>query len=194
MENIHLKITFSDIQKYMKEHKKLVCNREALFVKYMRKTEELTYEKLDIIIDKYNWIHPSIERDDSELLENLIRFDDYLNMQSFDLDALYHILIPAIGFYQKSKQIRHVKTVLGAYDVASKLNIPNRDLQGLIFRDAIDDYIVSGQIKDFGSMYKGYSHLLIGKEKCRKELMAYEDIYGKSTVRKVRKLIKEREW
>jgi len=203
LKNINFKITEDEIREYLKNYKKLVFHKEALFVQYMKENKEISIEVLEMLIGKYNFCPISFQDESFPYMEEnpdlsyLPNFQDFLHSQKLDAKGLCNILIPSLGLCQEEKRFSHSKTNIGAYEIAQELGIEDAeqiDVQGNLLNDIIENFVIAGQIKDFGSIYKGYSDIAMGREKCRQILLTDEDIYGKDNVRTVRKLVKEREW
>ncbi len=197
MKNIHLTITKENIQEYMKKNVSLVRHKEPLFVDYMKRSKGMTLEGLEILFKKYYEEIPltKIDYQKNEVMMHLLTFEDYLKNSTFDMNAIFHILIPALRL-DGGKHINHCEIFHGAYEIAEELlnETPRVGEKTTLLYEVIDNYVVARQIDENQGYNGGYSTVLMRKEKCEKELLAYEHIYGQENIQKIKELVKEREW
>ena len=199
MENIKCEITEQDIREYLKKHKndEAIKYREAMFVKYIRERRVITCESLEILMQKYNFEDDRIDgiyhRDNYGILksESLINFSSYLDgINNLDISGICHILIPTLGYYDTASKNFSLIT----NEIAKELEINGRNFDEAL-RTAIDNYCVSDLINIYDEEHFGFTLeriSLMKKNRCRKELMEYSQIYGEDNVKQIRKIIKER--
>ena len=199
MENIKCEITEQDIREYLKKHKndEAIKYREAMFVKYIRERQVITCESLEILMQKYNFEDDRIDgiyhRDNYGILksESLINFSSYLDgINNLDISGICHILIPTLGYYDTASKNFSLIT----NEIAKELEINGRNFDEAL-RTAIDNYCVSDLINIYDEEHFGFTLeriSLMKKNRCRKELMEYSQIYGEDNVKQIRKIIKER--
>ena len=199
MENIKFEITEQDIREYLKKHKndEAIKYREAMFVKYIRERQVITCESLEILMQKYNFEDDRIDgiyhRDNYGILksESLINFSSYLDgINNLDISGICHILIPTLGYYDTASKNFSLIT----NEIAKELEINGRNFDEAL-RTAIDNYCVSDLINIYDEEHFGFTLeriSLMKKNRCRKELMEYSQIYGEDNVKQIRKIIKER--
>ncbi len=189
MENFSINV--KDIQKYINTHRELVLNKEPLFVKYMKETSVITIEKLDMLLDTYNWQGITKDEDEIKTLLGLENFASYLKREKIEtLRELQHIIIPAVGFYQKNRNLSYQNLKEVAMKVRRALGeeftFNGIDTGELSY--ALKNFQIAGQIEKYD---KDYSILKIGQRKCQKELIECGNVYGKKTVQKIRRLVKK---
>lgn len=108
MQDINFKITKQDIVEYLSKHKndEVIKNREAMFVKYMKESNTITKESLEILMQKYNLDDRKIDgtysiydgRGYSKQVE-LSTFTDYLiDIENLDISGICHIMIPILSY------------------------------------------------------------------------------------------------
>lgn len=200
MKNISFEITGLDIRDYLIQHKsnEIIKNREAMFVKYMKENNIITQESLEILMKKYNWDEKRIYGtyrigNNTRILDELSSFDSYLKgVKNLDISGICHIMIPCIQYYSNYSEFRHFIYLSKLDDIVEKLGINQYDKQEDILLDSIDNYTLVGQIEDFENTYRGFSRITMSKDKSRKLLQAYSQIYGEEPVKQIRKMIRER--
>lgn len=197
MKDITFKITEKEIQRYLENHKDLVLNKEALFVRYIKENAELSIEALNMLTMKYNYV--DIQSDFDHLEENeilsssFINFEEYLKKQKLDLTGVCHIIIPSIGLYSSNRVLFPFQETFTLHAIATKLGIGINENINNILSTTVENYTMTGQITEFNDVITSYSYFKMGREKCRKILLEEENIYGKENVQKIRKLVRERE-
>lgn len=188
MENITFEITREDIKNYLNEHKENYKYCEAMFIKYLKENQfRLTRETFQMIMKKHNGVLP-MDRYESEMsgYYSLPCFNGRNSMiQNLDLSGICHILIPTMKYYgDKTFTMNHLSVNLCS--LANLLLVPVVN-QTEVVESTLDDYELCGKIEKDGKMIT----VKMGKDHCRKELLAYEDFYYDCKIKRIRKEIRE---
>lgn len=202
MENLSFKITEQDVSNYLIQHNNdyAIKNKEAMFVKYIKESNEITQEILEILVSKYNWNNQLFRNtyDSTDVLKesSLYSFDTYLKTRDLDISGICHILIPTFGYYGFYKENYHpiIASHIELYTIVSNVigKTAENDYRGCL-NLAIDNYYEVGKIDECSdSRYTLYMKIKMDTETCRKELVEYSKIYGEEPVQRIKKIIQER--
>lgn len=201
MESINFKITEQDIKEYIDRVDSNEYNggytvirfREAMFVNYMKNENELTAEKLEILLYKLNDISLPVNglycayNGNEKIESELMTFHKYIKNLKIDYNAIMHMLIPTIKFYEK--KVGNIALTNGNIEkyLPGRLESYNCHL----LSNAIEDYQIAGKIakKDEEIVY--VDDILIDKNECEIELCAYTNMFGKRNVDKIKRLVRE---
>ncbi len=205
MKNIEFKITEHDMIKYLQCHQKeaLFQYREALFIQYMKEINGITSEQLEIIMAKYNFDgrkirgtyylkkNPILSSRGCDLVEepfcqHLSTFSNYLKYYRLDSAGICHLLIPIMKYYGNSKfHFNRLYTNLSI--VSDTLVIPMMNPMSVI-KSTLEDYRICRKLEIHNQMI----YVKMGREQCRREILAYQEIYDDDRIHKIKKIIKGR--
>lgn len=179
MKNINFEITEEDIKKYLKVNKEDYKYYEPLFIKYLKENKDkLPKELTDILINEI-----------LELGDDLNSFDSKPEtVQNLDLSGICHILIPATRYYNWDRPVINIKSLNGPLGIiAEELEIPFKNQFDAIY-DAVDNYRICGKVEIEANIFLRFK---MSREHARKELLVYQDYYGKDKVKLIREIVKE---
>lgn len=198
MENVKFEIKPSDIQEYLKQHKEdeFIKYREAMFVKYMKESNIITQESLEILMKKYNWDERMIEGtysvyDERGYIRQLLpSFHSYLdNISNLDISGICHIMIPMLSYYNIDKS-RSFSLYAELGDLVRKMEFEHNESINYIEKDTYENYVIAYS-RDIFRFFEG-THIYFSQEKSRKIIQEYASIYGEEPVKQIRKIIKKR--
>lgn len=183
MENIKFEISEEDIKRYLEKNKVKYKYKEALFIKYLKENRfNLTKEMLEMLLMKNGII-------DSKMID--IDYYNSFNTKSFKYDLnltdICHILIPTMKYYDQKEF--HINKLYVNLDIASdRLLVPMTNPMDVI-ESTLDNYRICDKVELDDEIIK----VKMGKEHCRNELLVYQEFYDEDKVKKIKKLVKNRE-
>lgn len=186
MQEMNFKITEQDISDYLIRHKNdyEIKNKEAMFVKYMKESNIITQESLEILMKKYNFDDRGYSKQ-----ERLSTFTDYLlNIKKLDISGICHIMIPVLTYYKPGKYhcvLNDLNTIINEMDFKHNQDI--RDIKN----STMENYAIAYNWDFFYGANSCY-HLKFSKGKSKRLIESYSQIYGEEPVKQIRKIIKER--
>lgn len=196
MKNIEFIITKEDIKNYLNGHNsdKEIQDNEAMFIKYMKEKNILTKESIEILMEKYN--NDTIPFSDCGLysclsnnLKILPNFSSYLKVQKLDVSGIYHILVPALGYYKITDKVflsfNEVKQLPSMFNVPQVSNFKDT------LMETLDDYQLIGKVNIFEYDHELLVDVLMDRDGCQNELYQYELIYGMDSVSKIKSLVQK---
>ncbi len=195
-----LEITEQDFQNYLQKQKKEsnLQNKEAMFVKYLRETNTITKEKLEILLQKYNLESEKITLEFPK--QKFLDFPTYLSqIKNLDISGICHILLPTLGYYGYANW-QYQRLSIESFQLQSLPElfqmITTRKQLIESLGSAITDYVIAGKLltDSYNPMKWENWHIqiLAPRESCRKELVEYQNIYGEEPVEKIKAYIKEK--
>lgn len=116
----------------------------------------------------------------------------YLKENPINMKGIYHLMIPAEAIFAKTFYFRHSAMNEKANQLANQLQLPERDTQGKILQDVVEDYMIAGELVIPRGSYFGFSEFQMPKEESERILTQYEPIYGKDMVAKVKQYVKSK--
>lgn len=201
MQDINFRITKQDIIEYLSQHKndKSIKNREAMFVKYMKESNVITQESLEILMKKYNWDDRRIDGTYSiydgrgySKQEELSTFTDYLlNIKNLDISGICHIMIPILSYYNEREWYQNFRCHRILSSICKQLNITaSFEVRDDAIVDMKENYLLG-----FGDAYvyreEQDTYFRFSKDKSSKMIQVYSQIYGEEPVKQIKKIIRE---
>ena len=195
MEIVNYGITENDIINYLNKHSKdaLIQFREALFVKYIKHQDIFSIEKIEMLANKINRTNINVNSvcdyhvDLGRIPSYVPSFIDYIRNQEVDTSAYMHILIPILGLYKEER--KNITLTNGHVEKYLPTDLTDYDCG--ILTDTIDNYTVAGKIRVNEEEITRIGDIKMSKNECNIEISAYEEIYGKKEVEKIKKLVRE---
>ena len=201
MQDINFKITKQDIVEYLSKHKneEAIKNREAMFVKYMKESNMITQESLEILMRKYNLDNRRIEGTYSiydgrgySKQEELSTFTDYLiGIENLDISGICHVMIPILSYYNEREWYQNFRCHQTLFSICKQLNIiASFEVGDDAITDMKENYLL-GFGHDYVYREEQDTYFKFSKDKSRKLLERYSQIYGEEPVKQIRRIIRE---
>lgn len=178
MENIKIEITEQYIKDYLEKYKNYYKNCGPLFVKYLKDNRNNFTEEMFEILTK-----GKIDLDNKDELTSFNPMPS--TIENLDLSGICHILIPTMKYY--GNNIITVDQLYGNLEYVADELLIKIDHPLDIVESTLNDYEICGKVKTENQTVK----IKMNREHCTGELSVYETFYGRTKVKKIRKIIRE---
>lgn len=189
----NLKIYEENIDKYLLENKENLKYKELLFIKYLENNKDDKYDSFNDYLNNIKEKHSpdindiclilvpalglnSLYTGDTNIDQNYINnyarlLDDNADMEKVLKETIYRLRNISIEYASNHNDIDYPIKQIG------------------IFNDILRRYVKLRCMGIIGEKSNDFS--LIGKDRCKKELEVYSDIYGNDTVEIIKEYTKE---